>query len=41
MTTLFRLCVYRHPPTLPKGSTLRDPPLVKTEAFLTKMPDLT
>lgn len=36
-----RLCVFRHPPTLPKGSTLRDPPLVKTEAFLTKMPDLT
>ena len=36
-----RLCVFRHPPTLPEGSTLRDLPLEKTEAFLTKMPKLT
>lgn len=36
-----RLCVFRHPPTLPQGSTLRDLPLEKTEAFLTKMPKLT
>lgn len=36
-----RLCVFRKPPTLPDGSTLRDLPLVKTEAFLTKMPKLT
>lgn len=36
-----RLCVFRKPATLPEGSTLRDLPLEKTEAFLSKMPKLT
>jgi hypothetical protein len=35
-----RLCVFKQLPTLPRGCTLKDPPLVKTDHFLTKMPDL-
>lgn len=37
---LCRLCVFKQLPTLPRGCTPKDPPLVKTEHFLAKMPDL-
>jgi hypothetical protein len=35
-----RLSTFPHPPTLPEGVTLRDDPMSKTKAFLTKMPKL-
>lgn len=34
------LSAHHHPATLPEGVTIRDDPLKKTVAFLTKMPDL-
>lgn len=39
-SSITRLSVHHHPPTLPATVTLRDDPMTKTQAFLTCLPDL-
>ena len=35
-----KISKHHQPVTLPEGVTLRDPPMVKTAAFLSKVPNL-